>query len=442
MRKNIVLFSFDDCIAFWRYSTLFGVKLQTPNLDRLRAVSTTFSAAYCQSPLCGPSRASFMSGRAPHDTWILDNKTKAFTVLKPEDIWSYQLKANGYFCSSGGKVHHGYVPLPDEIHAALYSDHKKFFPRDLRLRPEVKRRALGGTGGGYGTLDPEDDQGYYDAQSARSFIEFLDGYSGDAPFYREVGFFSPHTPFITPLRFKQLYRAADIAYPEEWNEELKEDGAHFDGVRVNFRTYDKPYWQKSVRNYFSAVSHGDYQLGLVWDALQASKYAENTIMVLLTDHGLHLGEKRRFGKSTLLEQIANVPFIIHDPASPKAQTIDDPVALIDVGPTLMDMVGLPAPANSLGLSLMPLLEGKLEGTNQLRDRAVPTLQIDGATIRKGRYRFTRTQAGTAAVYDLENDWWQRRPHGMEHPAFAELSEAHHAACAAYSANFDDVRFQR
>lgn len=431
MRKNVVLLSFDDCFAFWRYRSIFGVELKTPNLDRIRAVSSTFLSAYCQSPLCGPSRASFMSGRSPCETGILDNKTKAFSVLKPEDIWSYQLKENGFYCSSGGKVHHGYVPLPDGIHEKLYSDGKKFFPRDLRLRPDVNSRAFGGAGGGHATLDPEDDMGYYDAQSAKSFVEFLDRFDSDAPFYREVGFFSPHSPFITPVRFKNLYRAVDFQYPSEWDEELKVDGALSDEVSANFRTHDKRYWQRSVRNYFSAVSHGDYHLGLVWDALQASPHAKNTIVVLLTDHGLHLGEKRRFGKSTLLEQVANVPFIIYDPERPMRQDIDEPVALIDVGPTVLDIVGLPALPRSLGQSLLPLIS-KPETSGE---RAVPTLRADGASIRKGRYRFTRTLAGKAMLHDLVDDWWQRHPQGPEHPAFAELSEAHRAVCAAYDLQF-------
>lgn len=373
-----------------------------------------------------------MSGRSPFDTGILTNEIKAFDILKPDDIWSFYLKQNGYYCSSGGKVHHGYMPLPDKVHTQLYSDDRKFFPRDLQVRPGVTVEALGGVGGGMATLDPEDDQGYYDAQSAQSFVEFLKNYDGRAPFYREVGFFSPHTPFITPARFKKLYRVADFQYPPEWDEEVKENGTLSDEVQANFRTHKKLHWQKSVRNYFSAVSHGDYHLGLVWDALQASPHGKDTIMVLLTDHGLHLGEKRRFGKSTLLEQVANVPLIIFDPKRPVRQDIKDPVALIDVGPTVLDMVGLPLPPNNLGRSLLPLLAG----TDVGHARSVPTFRADGASIRKGRFRFTRTAAGKAVVHDLVEDWWQRHPHGPDHPAFSELSEAHRAVCADYGAWFN------
>lgn len=429
MRKNIVLISFDDAVAFWKYKNLFGAELQIPNLERIRSVSTTFQAAYSQSPLCGPSRASFMSGRSPLETGILDNRTKAFSILKPRDIWSHDLKRHGFFCSSGGKVHHGYVPLPERIHSKLYSDDRKFFPRDLKLRPGVKASKSGGAGGGISTLDPDDDMGYYDARSAQSFANFIESYDGDAPFYREVGFFSPHNPFITPNRFKKMYEASDFQYPAEWDEELKEDGARSDTVRVNFRTYEKRHWQKSVRNYFSAISHGDHHLGTVWDALQSSRHAKNTIVVILTDHGLHLGEKRRFGKSTLLEQVANVPLILHDPDNAGPREINDAVGLIDIGPTVLDLVGLPKPAHSLGWSLRPLMNGK----ESWPDRPVPTLYADGASIRMGRYRFTRYRSGKTTLHDLVDDWWQRRELGPEHPDYEQLDQAHREICAEYGA---------
>ncbi len=428
-RKNVVLVSFDDAVAFWKYKTLFGAELQTPNLDRIRAVSTTFSAAYCQSPLCGPSRASFMSGRSPIETGILSNRIEAFSILKPGDIWSHGLKRNGYFCSSGGKVHHGYVPLPGAIHDQLYSDAPKQFPRDLRLRPGVSANISGGTGGGIATLDPEDDGGYYDAHSARSFADFIANYDGDAPFYREVGFFSPHNPFITPARFKQLYRVGDFEYPPEWDEELQPEGERSESVRANFKTDRKRHWQKSVRNYFSAISHGDHHLGTVWNALQSSRHAGNTILVILTDHGMHLGEKRRFGKSTLLEQVANVPLILHDPARPRPKEVADPVGLIDVGPTVLAMLGLPAPPHGLGQSLVPLLQG----AGSRADRAIPTFRADGASIRLGRYRFTRTRDGGTSLHDLAEDWWQQRDLGPGHPAHAELAQAFAEVCKHYGA---------
>ncbi len=432
MKKNVLVISFDDAIAYWHYKTVFKGKLQTPNLDRICESSTAFHAAYCQSPLCGPSRASFMSSLPPHVTGVHTNETKAFQRLKPADMWSYKLKSDGYFCSSGGKVHHGYKPLATGIHEALYSDEPKFFSADMRLNPKIAANLEGGAGGGVATTDAKDDKRYYDDQSANSFINFISSYDRDQPFYREVGFFSPHTPFMTPKRFKDLYKPSEFEYPKDWTTEI--DPKATDGIPswANFKTYKTRYWKLSVRNYFSAISHGDYHLGRVWDALQASPHAKSTIVVILTDHGLHLGEKRRFGKSTLLEQVANVPFIIHDPAAPAAQVIHDPVALLDVGPTVLDMVGLPEMPDAYGRSLVPLMNG----TQTWPDRAVPTLRREGASARIGKYRFIRPLSGDGEMFDLTTDWWQIRPLGPDHPDYAAVAEAHAACCKAHGMDFD------
>jgi choline-sulfatase len=434
VKKNVVIVSFDDAIAYWRYKTVFGAELQTPNLDKVCATSTAFHAAYCQSPLCGPSRASFMSASSPHKTKLFNNDIKTFEVLKPADMWSYQLKQNGYFCSSGGKVHHGYKPLPQKIHDALYSDERKFFPIDLKRRTNIETSLAGGVGGGISTTDPADDSIFYDSRSADSFIDFISNYEGEQPFYREVGFFSPHTPFITPVRFKKMYKLADFTYPDEWDEEVDASIETASSVRTNFKTYKSVYWKKSVRNYFAALSHGDYHLGRIWDALQSSPHGKDTIVVILTDHGLHLGEKRRFGKSTLLEQVANVPFIIHDPENPEAKDVYDPVALMDVGPTILNMVDLPPLTDCIAKSLVPLMKGE----ESWPDRAIPTLQAASASVRKGPYRFIRHENGDTEFYDIKADWWQKKPLGPDHPDFDEVRQAHLACCKEYGLDFNSM----
>ena len=111
VRKNVVLVAIDDGFAFWRYRTTFGATLQTPNLDRIMAQSTIFTSAYCQVPICGPSRASAMSGLSPFETGVLDNYISIFDKLRPEQMWQYRLKRAGYYCSTAGKVHHGFKPL-------------------------------------------------------------------------------------------------------------------------------------------------------------------------------------------------------------------------------------------------------------------------------------------------------------------------------------------
>ena len=419
-KKNILLISLDDAVAYWHYRTVFGVELQVPNLDRICAQAVAFQAAYAQAPVCGPSRASFMSGRTPDQLGVYDNSVDVFDVLPASQMWSVRLKEAGYFCSSGGKLHHTYKPLPRGPHEVIYSDGRKKFQDDMTLKPGAPARKFGGHRGGWATTEPKDDAAYYDHQSASSAIDFLQTYDGAAPFYREVGFYSPHGPHITPARFKEMYDAAAFRRPKAWAagfpgddfiRNLVPDGDKMDGKDLGF-------WQASVRNYFAALSHGDHHLGRVWDALKASRHAEDTLVVICSDHGFHLGDRGRFSKFTLFEQVAGVPLIVADPAHRVGRVVKDPVALLDIGPTVLDYAGLPKPAGFVGRSLLPCLAG--EGDAK---RAVLTVWHGSAAIRKGRYRYIRYEDGSTQLFDIKADFWQQKELGPRNPAHVRMGEA-------------------
>lgn len=422
-KKNILFISLDDCIAYWHYRTVFGAELQVPNLDRICAQSTAFHAAYAQAPVCGPSRASFMSGLTPDQTGVYDNGTDVFDVLPAAAMWPARFKEAGYYCSSGGKLHHTYKPLGRRPHAALYSDERKKFLDDMKLKPDAPARKFGGHRGGWATTDPKDDAQYYDHQSADSAIAFLDSYDNDAPFYREVGFYSPHGPHITPARFKEMYDVAAFQRPASWANGFACD----DGI-PDLQTEDKlgtdpDYWRACVRNYFSALSHGDYHLGRVWDALKSSRHAQDTLVVIGSDHGFHLGDRGRFSKFTLFEQVAGVPLIIHDPADPTGHVVTDPVAMLDVGPTLLDYAGLPKPDAFRGRSLL----GETDP-----DRAVMTVWNGGAAIRQGNYRLIRYADGQTQLFDMTADFWQQTNLGPDHPAHAPMLASLNATAQDYA----------
>lgn len=397
--KNILLISLDDAFAYWKYKSVFGAELKTPNLDRICAVSTAFQSAYCQVPVCGPSRSSFMSAMTPHQLGIFDNYTNVFDVLRPEQMWSYRLKQAGFYCSNAGKVHHRFKPLPDEIHNVLYSHP----PETLNIGPgqKAKVKNYGGMMKGLGTVDPKFDGKYYDAQSARSAINFIDGYNREDPFYREVGFYHPHSPYKTPARFKDMYDPGTFQQPESWTEPHDKNTYADLFMQENLDSSNLDMWRKSVRNYFSAFSHVDYHLGRVWDALQASPHAKNTIVVILADHGYHPGDKNRFRKYTLWEEAAGVPVIIHDPDNPTAREVTDPVALLDIGPTVLDYANCPPIDHCVGQSLRPQVAGK-----DVSGRAVPTFFFGSAAIRKGDYRYIHYQDGTCQLYNMKDDLWQ------------------------------------
>ena len=434
-QKNILLISLDDAVAYWRYKAIFGAELHTPNLDRICAQSTAFQNAYCQAPICSPSRASFMSGKSPHQSGVTGSDKNYFDKITPQEMWPYRLKQKGYFCSSGGKIMRGFVPLPGEIHKVLYSDRRRRFTTDRRKMYkgpeearsiETERMSFGGFRGGLATVNEADDIWYYDHQVADSAEVFLNKHPADKPFYREVGFSGPHGPWTTPKRFKEMYDTRTIKQPKAWREGFDENAymsalttANIDNTRVK-------QWQKSVRNYFSALTHTDQHLGRVWDALKASRHADNTIVILLSDHGFHLGERNLFRKHTLWEQVANVPLIIHDPEHPVAQVVSDPVALLDVGPTVMDYLDLPPLRGCVGQSLRPQMN-----LERAPDRAVPTFFHNNAALRKGKYRFIRYEDGSTQFYDLSNDWWQTRDLGPEHPDYTEMQQAHADCCKEY-----------
>lgn len=418
-RKNILLVSFDDCSAYWKYKSAFGEPLHTPNLDKFCATSTAFHSAYCQAPVCGPSRASFMSGKLPPETGIFDNSTDVFEHVPAETFWTYTLKQSGYFCSSGGKVHHKYKPVNRRVQAILYSDERKHFEADMHMPPGVDKKKYGGNRGGWGTTNEKDDVTYYDYQTANSCIQFLEDYDRPEPFYRELGFYSPHGPHYTPSRFKEMYKERRFRVPDSWEKGYRKNAFAEEHFPPNIDPEDRKWWQRSVRNYFSALSHGDYHFGRVMDALRASRHAENTVVIVISDHGFHLGNLNRYKKTTMWEQVAGIPMIIHDPDQPEGREVHDPVAAIDVGPTVLDYAGLPAPeGNIIGRSLRPMVYGHSDP-----DRVVPTFYFGNMSIRKSDYRFIRYADGTSQLYDLRDDFWQLHDLGEDHPAHGDMLDS-------------------
>lgn len=372
-----------------------------------------------------------MSAKSPHVTDVNGPAARYFDRIPADTMWPYKLKQDGYFCSSGGKVALGYGPLPPKAHNTLFSDGRKKFklePRKRTFKDNIvpNRIEFGGFRGGLATFDEKGEQSLYDDQSTRSALNFLQDYDGDAPFYREVGLIATHGPWTTPRRFKEMYDHKAFRKPAEWHSGFEPCEVMEDVSGPNFKIGRREPWQKSVRNYFAGISYVDYNVGRIWDAIKASPHANNTIIVILSDHGLHLGERQRFRKHTLWEQVANVPLIIHDPDRPLEQVISDPVGLIDVGPTVLDMVGLPELEECQGQSLRPLMHGQHNP-----DRAVPTFLFNNAAIRKGRYRFIRYSDGSTQLFDLETDWWQTQDLGPDHPTYAAMHDAHEACCSAH-----------
>lgn len=435
-KKNVMLISLDDMVAYWKYKTLFGQELQTPNLDRICAQSTAFHSAYCQVPVCSPSRASFMSGISPYHSGIVERDPHYYNHFPPQKMWPHALKSNGVYSSTGGKVMRGYRALPEWVHDIVHSDERTLYHIAKRRRQYDERMLpghieYGGFRGGLATNVQWAEDNLYCNRVADRAIAFLNDYDGEAPFYRGVGFQSPHGPWTTPRRFKEMYPVFKFEQPAEWAGDFPEPPLAGEISHKNIDPKKTHFWKKSLRNYFSSISYADYQIGRVWDALKASRFADSTMVVILSDHGLHVGERERFTKGSLWEQVTNVPLIIHDPQAPQGRVVTDPVGLIDVGNTIMDYLDLPPIEGSVGHSLRPQMAGA-----SVPDRAVPTFHFRNSAIRKGKYRYIRYADGTEELFDVEADWWQTTNLGPDHPAHEEMRQAHVETCAEYGLNLN------
>jgi iduronate 2-sulfatase len=308
--------------------------VKTPNIDRLAQSGTRFRHAYCQYPLCNPSRTSFLSGRRPESTGVWNNVTPPRTYLKDMIFLPEYFKQAGYYSAVIGKVAH--EDFESDLKIDLAEDVAQFYGG----RDHKEDLADDPVGIPWAALDEADDQ-EPDGRIARRAVEVLEQ-NKDKPFFIGVGFKRPHRPYIAPKKYFDIYQAADRAEPPaEWSDERK---------TAWVREHD-------VKHYYACVSYVDAQVGIIMDALRRLDLAQKTIIVLFGDNGFHLGEHGGlWRKQTLWEEALRIPLIIAAPNQAGGQVCERLVELVDLFPSLAQMCGLPVPDDMEGTSLLPLLK--------------------------------------------------------------------------------------
>jgi iduronate 2-sulfatase len=337
---------------------------KSPNLDRLAARGTVFTRAYCQQPICGPSRASFMSGRRP-DSLGITSMTKYLYDLHPDAVtipqWFMQ---HGYTSMSIGKVLGGYgnpehfkkLSVPDRRTGGKTKD-EFALPKGAALPPNLAKDLL---------CENRDvpDEACFDTVSANLAITELRALAKKPePFFLALGLFKPHTPYKVPKRYWDLYRREDIpaiepaARPRNAPDIAFHANHEILGEPSARRLLDEEARREIRHGYYAAMSFADAQFGRVLDALDELKLADNTIVVIIGDNGFHLGEHDVWGKMTLFGWDARVPLIISAPGIGKGGAKTSAISeLIDIFPTLTDLSGLPSPPQLDGTSLVPVLK--------------------------------------------------------------------------------------
>lgn len=420
--QNILFLAIDDCPSM-EILGQFGVTPITPAFDMLAARGTTFTRAYCEIAVCKPSRWAVMSGYSPYKTGIFDLGEDEWRTLAPQQLWPYRFKAGGFHCTSRGKIYHGYVPIPREHHDVLYSDG----PNRITFGPHVSTLPHNEYSGGYGNLgstDPADDATYYDYKSSQNCIDFLRNHDPAKPFYCEVGFHHPHTNWNTPDRFKAMYDASQIVTPDTWTGEWDiTDFAHNFIMGGRDELDFAAYWQGSIRNQLSAVSHVNHHIERILEELWSGPHADNTLVLLYSDHGYHSGDRGSFHKFSMYEESARAPLYIYVPGQ-TPRVVDDPVSFMDIGQTLLDYGGLPLMDHCPGISLRPYIEGQ-----SVPARWVPTFWYGSASATDGQTRIIRYQDGSAEFYDLSETRHLTQPLPLTDPRYAPALNGLLQCCA-------------
>ncbi len=431
-RLNVLHIMSDDLRA--RLACYGDPLVKTPHLDRLAARAVRFDKAYCQYPLCNPSRASYMTGMRP-DTIRVYNNEALFRDAIPDAVTLPQsFQKAGYAVARVGKIYH--YGVPREIGTDGLDDpaswDKVVNPKGrdiddadmievLKLGEDgvagtVKDQPLTAMGGTLSWLAAEGgDDEQTDGRGALAAVKLLEEYAaGNTPFYLAVGFYRPHTPFVAPKKYFADYPLEAIevpAVPDHLNELFPRPALMTQ--KPAEVAMGEELRKKAIQAYTASTAFMDAQVGVLLDALDRLGLADNTVVVFHSDHGYLLGEKNLWMKQSLFEESARVPLIIAMPGAAKTGVCERTVELVSLHRTLTEVCGVAVDERVQGYSMAPLLENPKATWNHAAYTQVRRLRdgvdIMGRAVRTERWRYIEWNEGEAGVelYDHEAD-----PHEM------------------------------
>jgi arylsulfatase A-like enzyme len=425
-RPNILFIAIDDQND-WVGHMGGHPLVKTPNLDKLAARGTTFLNAHCQSPLCNPSRTSLLLGRRPSSTGIygLSPLPRDLPLLKDVVSLPQHFAAHGYRTYASGKI----------FHSGTSAGSGKKATREFQVTVPL---------GGVGSLPPKklvgetpmgnnrlvdwgvwpldrDDTSKGDYKVASWTMEQIKSSPKDQPFFIAAGFFLPHVPCYATQQWFDLYPDDDSVLPKVLDAD-RDDTPRFSWYlhwslpepRLSWLR-EKNQWRNLVRSYLACTSFVDSQVGRLVTALDDAGLAENTIVVIWSDHGWHLGEKGISGKNTLWDRSTKVPLIFAGPGITAGQRCTQPVELLDIYPTLIELTGVEKRDDLEGLSLAPQLR---DAAARRARPAITTHNQGNHGIRSERWRYIRYADGSEELYDMIADpsEWHNLAANSEHAA--------------------------
>jgi len=429
-RPNVLFIVVDDLTT--DLGAYGNEQVKTPNIDRLAARGARFARAYAQLPLCHPSRTSLLSGRYPEATGVFDNETDPRILVGAVPFLPEHFRLHGYRTARFGKIVHTQyaesvswgepTAVPDSSSAAVVIPlgageppaAKQSPPHPGLLRLDGDRRAVG-----WEAVEG-DESALPDGRIARRAVSWLEAHrtasaesAGSAappePFFLAVGFNKPHPPFVAPRRYFDLYDpdALVLTASGELPADLPPAALDFALLDPGMSEVQR---RRAIAAYYACASFVDAQVGLLLDALDRLDLWDETIVVLVSDHGMHLGEHGGlWRKLTLFEESLRVPLVVAAPGGKPGAEVTTPVELVDLYPTLDELAGLEQPPGLQGRSLAPLLRDP-SAPGGVAAYSVLGLELGdlGRTVRSERFRYVVWPDGGEELWDLDADRELRR----------------------------------
>jgi len=404
-KPNVLFIAIDDLRDWVRYLGYEQVK--TPNLDRLSQRGVTFTHAYCASPVCNPSRTALMSGQRSSTTGVYSNSIDWRPLVQVTTL-NEHFRNNGYYVCGAGKIYHGSYPRdkdwddyqherttdPDDVDGATKGGGKQ------KGKAATSDAASDGVGGiKFKPLNVRDED-MVDYHTVSYALKQLNR-SHDKPLFLACGLHKPHMAWDVPKKYYDMYPLDKIQLPKVLETDLddipeagkrmaKPEGDH-SAILASGR------WKEAVQGYLAAITFCDAMVGRLIDGFDKSPNKDNTIVMLWSDHGWHLGEKQHWRKFALWEEATRAPFLISAPGVTKpGTTCDRTLDYMSIYPTLCDLAGIPTPKHCEGTSIKKLLENPKAAWDQ---PAITTHGYQNHTVRTEKFRYIRYADGSEELYD-------------------------------------------
>ncbi len=417
-RPNILFISIDD-LNDWIGCLGGHPQAKTPNIDRLAASGMLFTNAHCAAPACNPSRTAIMTGISPHKSGLYDNRQKMRELLPDAELMPKFFSRHGYWSAGSGKLLHYFIDAPSWDEYFPPKETEDPFPRTLYPKKRPVNLPRGGpwqyVETDWAALDATDEEFGGDWLVSRWIGQQLNR-KHDQPFFLACGIYRPHEPWFVPAKYFEDYPLEDIQLPPGYKDDdlgdLPSAGQKRGPNRYFAHIRRHGQWKQAIQGYLASIAFADAMVGRVIDALESGPNRDNTIVVLWSDHGWHLGEKQHWQKFTGWRVCTRVPLIVRVPqGSPglpagttAGSTCDQPVNLLSLYPTLTQLSGLPDRKSNDGPSLVPLLK---DSNNRWPHVSITYLnKPDNYAVSGKRWRYIHYDDGGQELYDTKADRYE------------------------------------